>query len=248
MARAGATAARLTESYRTSQARVAGAAAGRALLAFRALLDPSALDRSFPTYVAAAGLILQNARSEAAALGGAYYATHRTASGVTGPRVVIAYANPLPLEQVTASLLFTGPITVKRNLARGNELPAALQAAEAATAGAFYRHTANAGRDTILNTARRDPRALGWARVTDGSPCAFCAMLASRGAVYQSESTAGDAYHDRCGCFAAPVYSTDDEIPGRGDEFAGLWAESTAGKSGTDAIRAFRQAYETDPA
>lgn len=50
---------------------------------------------------------------------------------------------------------------------------------------------------------RRGPRGavLGWARVLTGERnCSFCAMLASRGAVYKSEKTAGFEPHDRCDC------------------------------------------------
>ena len=57
-----------------------------------------------------------------------------------------------------------------------------------------------AGRDVI---ARTSPR---WRRVTDGQPCGFCAMLASRGPVYGSaqKAGAGNAYHGRCGCTVEP--------------------------------------------
>lgn len=43
----------------------------------------------------------------------------------------------------------------------------------------------------------------GWARVPTGAEtCAFCRMLASRGAVYRSRETAGGGkrYHGRCDC------------------------------------------------
>ncbi|MGY1440156.1 VG15 protein [Streptomyces reniochalinae] len=34
----------------------------------------------------------------------------------------------------------------------------------------------------------RDRRCIGWRRVASGSCCSFCAMLASRGAVYKDQS------------------------------------------------------------
>ncbi len=41
-----------------------------------------------------------------------------------------------------------------------------------------------AGREVVQQSSRR------WRRVTDGNPCGFCAMLASRGPVYTSEESA----------------------------------------------------------
>ncbi len=46
-----------------------------------------------------------------------------------------------------------------------------------ASAGAADREALRAGRDLIDQASKQDRRVLGWARVTDGNPCAFCAML-----------------------------------------------------------------------
>jgi len=65
------------------------------------------------------------------------------------------------------------------------------------------------GRLTVAATTGRDRKAIGWRRVTDGNPCAFCAMLASRGPVYRDAAAAdGLKYHAHCGCGAEPVYGT----------------------------------------
>lgn len=55
-------------------------------------------------------------------------------------------------------------------------------------------------RGSVIDTAVSDYRFQGWARVAEAGACAFCRMLASRGAVYASESTAartraGTLYH-----------------------------------------------------
>lgn len=63
-------------------------------------------------------------------------------------------------------------------------------------------------RDTITVNRQRDPAAAGWRRVTAGG-CAFCRMLADRGAVYR-ESTARFASHTDCHCTAAPVFKGGD--------------------------------------
>jgi hypothetical protein len=240
--------AALTEAYRIAQATVAGRTAGGLTVAFNTLLDPSDLTRTFPQYATVASRIIDTARREASATAGAYYLAHREAMGVSGP-VDLAYADSLPPAQVMTSLLVTGPVTAKQAMSKGSTLEQAMSLALSATLGAGYRLSADAGRATIRNTTARDPNALGYARVTDGRPCAFCAMLASRGPVYKDEHTArvaldGDVYHDKCGCHPEPAYYRDQNWPGRGREFQKLWNESTKGYSGNDAINAFRRAYE----
>ena len=47
--------------------------------------------------------------------------------------------------------------------------------------------------------------------MSDGNPCAFCAMLVSRGPAYTSEAAAlaqgnGDPYHKKCGCTVEVLY------------------------------------------
>jgi hypothetical protein len=237
----------LGDAYRVAQAQAATVAAAQTLLAFRHLLDPLRLDKTFPVYAGVAGRILNQSRQVTSALGRAFYIAHRRASGVLGDAPEIARAGALAPAQVTTSLLFTGPITIREALGRGATLPEAVAAAQKRTSGAAYRHAADGGRQTIVAAAASDPEALGWARVTDGDPCFFCAMLSSRGPVYLSQESATLAqdstrYHDHCGCYAAPVYTHDAPWPGNGREYQKLWAEATRGKHGQAAINAFRQA------
>lgn len=69
--------------------------------------------------------------------------------------------------------------------------------------------TARPYRDTITTNRLRDPQADGWRRVTSGTGCKFCQMLADRGAVYR-EDTARFASHGNCHCTAAPVFKGQD--------------------------------------
>ncbi|WP_159844897.1 VG15 protein [Nocardia sp. CY41] len=55
--------------------------------------------------------------------------------------------------------------------------------------GAAQRSIWNANRDTIIGNSDREPGAT-WARVARPGACAFCAMLATRGAVYTSREAA----------------------------------------------------------
>jgi hypothetical protein len=92
-------------------------------------------------------------------------------------------------------------------------------------------------------------RPVAWARgLTGAENCAFCIMLASRGAVYKSKDTAkrsweGEKYHDKCDCIAIPVYTSKD-WPGKdqADLMYQFWLTSTRGHYQQDAINAFRRA------
>ncbi|SNY84116.1 hypothetical protein SAMN04244553_3597 [Nocardia amikacinitolerans] len=85
-------------------------------------------------------------------------------------------------------------------------------------------------RDTIVESVERDPADARWARVPTGEvTCAFCLVMASRGAVYTSRAAAvsvigrrgrtrgkralGESYHDACDCQAIPVWDEDEDYP-----------------------------------
>lgn len=64
----------------------------------------------------------------------------------------------------------------------------------------------DAGRGTVIENARRDPLDARYARHASATACAFCALLATRQAVYRSEDTAGVEAHRNCHCLAVPVW------------------------------------------
>ena len=88
-----------------------------------------------------------------------------------------------------------------------------------AMAASFDRAVLNAGRDTVEWSAGAQGRS--WRRVTDGDPCAFCAMLATRSDYTTRERALtvghtrrhkrggkrqlGSKYHDHCGCTVVEV-------------------------------------------
>lgn len=103
-------------------------------------------------------------------------------------------------------------------LDEGDPLP---QPATDAAARIAERHAADAGREAIVDAARHDPAALGYARrTTSDNPCAFCLMLTSRGPVYKNASAAllrdgtSEPYHDGCSCLPVPVFNRN-RWPGR---------------------------------
>lgn len=57
--------------------------------------------------------------------------------------------------------------------------------------GAVQRMIYDASRGVVEGNAVRDPVRVGYQRMARGDCCAFCGMLASRGAVYRSAETAG---------------------------------------------------------
>lgn len=69
--------------------------------------------------------------------------------------------------------------------------------------------------DTILsNVARDKEHGVRFARVTTGAEtCAFCYMLASRGAAYWTRKTAGEQnhYHRRCDCKIVPGFEDNQD-------------------------------------
>lgn len=56
--------------------------------------------------------------------------------------------------------------------------------------GGLQRIVANADRDTIAANVERDPADATWARHASANACAFCAMLATRDAVYATKESA----------------------------------------------------------
>ncbi|MER7988693.1 hypothetical protein ABTY53_24325 [Streptomyces noursei] len=186
-----------------------------------------------------------------------------------------------------ASLVSQGPAKVRQRVdqaddgqARGRlddggflqELEDAVDTAGRASAGAADREALRAGRDLIDQASKRDRRVVGWARVTDGNPCAWCAVLASRGAIYTSQVTAARGgrrkpkdsldgrvranrrppvaredltrYHNGCHCQTVPVYSRNDFMTPQARAFDRQWQEVTRGMTGAEARRAWRRHIE----
>ncbi|MGW3888898.1 VG15 protein [Micromonospora chokoriensis] len=81
--------------------------------------------------------------------------------------------------------------------------------------GGVQRLVLQPARQTIADSVDEDPADARWARVPSGrTTCAFCRLLASRGAVYHSEETAGglaNGYHGECDCVPTPVWPGEQE-------------------------------------
>lgn len=245
---------RLTEQHRKAQLAVRAAALREALRLWP-VLDPLRLDETAPVWLRLMAQLVLRWRSTSAQRSVDYYRAFRAAE--TGQLV----APPIPeppdadMGRVTTSLTVTGPVRVKQLTQRGEPPQRAARQVLPQSSAAAGRHVLDGGRQQLLTAAIADEHAVGWIRITDAEPCAFCAMLASRGFVYLSEASAarttvrskrgpGRQYHDGCSCQVEPAFSRDTPLPGRNAEFERLWIESTAGYSGKDARNAFRRALE----
>lgn len=143
------------------------------------------------------------------------------------------------------SLIVTGPVGQKSKRSRGKTAHQARDESFVESSGAASRQVLTGGRQSLLTLMQDNMPEPRWIRVTDSDPCAFCAMLASRGPVYATKASAGFEAHDHCACTAEPVYYTDALWPGRAAEFRRLWREHIEGRySGADARREWRRVYE----
>ena len=104
------------------------------------------------------------------------------------------------------------------------------------TAGAVQRLVQQGGRDTLHRNVREDPSEPRWARAPQGAEtCAWCRMLASRGAVYLSRESAGgddNNWHNDCDCQPVPVWRGQD-LPYDADGFLQQYVDARA-KAGGD--------------
>ncbi|GJF06593.1 VG15 protein [Pseudonocardia sp. D17] len=113
----------------------------------------------------------------------------------------------------------------------------------------LVRHVEQAGRETTIQVSSASGGKGRWARVSgSASPCYFCALFISRGPVYHSDTARSGGFHahDHDRCVAVLVRAGARDWPGR-DEYEraqDIYADSTRGQSGMDAVNAFRRAWE----
>lgn len=134
--------------------------------------------------------------SAAASLGADWYEELRDAEGIPGR--FTALAAELPDTDRTDALAGWG-------LTPAFKAEPDWAAALTLVSGGLQRIIANADRQSIAMSSVADPKADGWQRVTRGTGCAFCRMLAARGEVF-SKTSADFSSHDRCFCLAAPAF------------------------------------------
>lgn len=222
------------------------------------------IDANTPRWLELALAVMSAQRRQSAALALQFATAYRVVEHGAIDGFAPTPALDLNVAAARTSLMVLGPVAYKKQVAKQigvdvGDLDARMLQYNAPTPGiqaklaangarAAQRHVRNGGRETLDDVMRTDKAVVGYVRVTDGDPCFFCAMLASRGPVYQDDSFAesdprfqGPGHqkvHDGCGCDLLPLYRrAGEQWPGRGKEFDALWRQ-------TGSILKFRQAYE----
>lgn len=217
---------RLTERQRRQQVALR-AAVVRAVLRVWPGFDIRAIDESWSAIEPALLAIIDAGRRTSADLAAAYYTALRTVEGMPG-----RFTPPLLIDTAwqgaaQTSLRVTGPIAAKSAVRRN--LPDAGKRALTMVSGAVARHTLDGGRETLLQAVRQDSeqsrRRIGWARVGSGSPCSFCAMLISRGAVYGERSGAFQS-HDHCSCTLEPQFRPNEGRNPQAQKYIEIWRQA----------------------
>lgn len=194
-------------SLTTSNQRQQLAIASRAVDASRPIWQRVLSSQS--VWLAAQLEILRRFHAESQDVEAAYLEAYQRAEGVRPSGIERV---PFPVQEMTAVMLINGPYSVKNFIGKGASPDVAIGKNFNKFSGMVRRQVLSGGRMMVDATTAGDSRAVGWRRVTDGDPCTFCAMLASRGPVYQSEEKAvsiagtGLEYHGHCGCTAEVVY------------------------------------------
>lgn len=274
----------LDAAYRAATARTSLAVA-RILLAYWRVVDPENLTGTTDEWMTEAVRAVIAGQSRATQLANAYTEQVRRLSAPDASPFTPVNPRPPNAEQIRTSMEFLAikkPVrklyaleeslkgepqvepeelereaTSRRLTFEGRRQQIIEQAIKDAM-GASIRYVTTAGHDQIKDNVQADPVALGWVRTTKPGSCHFCAMLASRGAVYKKDSFAlsdplfdgpGEhKVHDNCGCGLRPVYTEGDPLPDRVAELDEMWAESQRQrKPGESALNAFRRLYSTSP-
>lgn len=270
---------RLDAAYRRQQVATQAAAALAVARLWRSI-RPESLDEDGPVWLERSVPIVLRGFDRSADVAQAYYGTLRHLQAPDAKPFVMPRIERPPIAQIKTSLWVTGVVGAQQRLNRLAEPSApptsnvvdlssffarqqgvmragyddsvaeAMSTSGAAAAGATLRHVGNGGRAQVKEAVKVDVRAVGYVRVTSGSPCYFCAMLASR-TNYKGDSFElsdprfegpGTAkVHDNCACTLRAVYSKNPaEVPELNQVFSKMWTERGDG----DPLLAFRQLYE----
>lgn len=211
----------------------------------RRLILPQRLRESVPDWLAAMNTVIVQYSRVSAAFAADFYDAQREAAGVSGP-FTVPLADPPPEEQTEASLRWAAKDLWPRE--PEDATPAQLQPMDVRLAQAekkaeqvAQKLVADTGRGTVREAVRQDRQATAWARSAARGACAFCKMLAARGAVYEQD-TADFRAHDGCHCGVVPVFRGQRfELSPQAREWERMYREYAQGHSG-DQLRLFRRA------
>jgi hypothetical protein len=234
-----ATGEALTEAHRQAQIRLRAVVAADVARAWR-LFDLGDIGASWARIEPVLLAVIVARHRVSVGLTARYLDLFRSAEDVPGVGQVVA--GPTPTRgQMVGNLRTLGPAAARRMVGRADAAEVLLSTIE----GEVSRQVLAGGRDTLVGSVTADRRALGYTRVTDGAPCAFCAMLAGRGPVYDA-ATVGFQAHRKCGCTGEPVYRDDQPWPRSAERWRDLYDQVAASRPpDSQALRAeFRRRYD----
>ena len=214
------------------------AATSRDVMRLWGTVDPTNLTGTYDRFAQAATVLTRARHGTSAGVAAGYQEQFRKAEKVAG-RAAVKLASPLSPRDALMAIRGAGLSGIINSRKAGFSPQAAARNGLVKVLGATTRLVLGGGRDTILDSVAEDPQVTRWQRVTSGEPCAFCAMLATRGAAFTAEESAGFEAHDHCSCSAEAAYE-GSAMPLTSQRLASQWESVTAGLSGDDALNAFR--------
>lgn len=231
----------------------------RDMARLRRLIVPSRLQATVPDWIEVVHALVEQYGEASAALAADYYEGERAEAGAEGD-FTAQLPDPPPREQTEASLRWA----TKDVWPRDPEAPGTtqalpvdqrLEAAQRKALGAVEKLVLDQGRATVREAVQRDRRAIGYARAAALGACAFCRLMASRGAVYKDLDSVGREanarftgadsvikFHDYCRCQPIPVFVGQRfELSPHAREWDRLYRVYAAPYPG-DQLRRFRRA------
>jgi hypothetical protein len=224
--------ARLTTEHRAAQLAIRAGSIANLVTLWR-VVDPADLRGTIEVFAQAAALLAAQGFDRSAGVSSRYYALFRRAEGLAGAAPATVAARP-PMADLAGELRGASLAGIVRARRAGMTVEGAKVQGFARATGSLAKLVLSGGRRTLVAAVEADPQARGWARVTSGSPCAFCRMLASRGATYKTERSADFESHDACGCTVEPLFA-GGRPPAQSAQYAREWqaAQAWARDSGT---------------
>ena len=226
-------------------------------------IDLNDIDASAAKLTARLIPLIRQQQDKTRALAREYYPAFRRLETGRSDGFSLPALGELDLPSLETSLRVTGPVALKKRISKiaaepgsvleRSMLSQAMDDTATGLSGAATRHVMNGGRDEIQNALKQDTLALGYVRNTQGDPCYFCAMLASRGPVYDDDSfdesdprfigEGEHKVHDHCRCTVEPVYSRKSKWPGVASEASQMWGDLSKSLGRVPTINDWRGAW-----
>lgn len=190
----------LTRLHKERQVKIS-AVAQAAAFQQRGNMDLSDISGSFPKYFLPMTRIAAESYAVSAGLAESYV---REYTFVESGEVIQIPKQVLAIRRFENNMRILADYGVKKRIKLGFSPEEAWELGAAQAEAYLSQAVLEAGRSTISNSLLRYRGKPGrFRRVTDGHPCAFCAMLAGRGPVYRSGTNFHT--HNHCGCTLEPV-------------------------------------------